>query len=187
MCTAACNCPTADAPLTAHHQQQDDQQRGHEHQQGQPDVVPHLGGGGAAGSERRGGGRARPAGGRAGARLQRRAPGAARRRGGMGGGRPQGAGRRGADTAAGGPTRPTLLHAAAGGARAEACRGMPLPPHRSREPGTRCRETPAATGCASMADTTRLWKESTGTGTRGDRTALVAALPRVSSALTNGR
>lgn len=62
-----------------------------------------------------------------------------------------------------------------------------LPPHRSREPGTRCRETPAATGCASMADPTRPWKERTGTGTRGDHTALVAALPRVSSALTNGR
>lgn len=171
---------------TAHHQQQDDQQRGHEHQQGQPHVVPHLGGRGASGSEQRGGGRVRPAGGsRASAAGSGRsaAPGRHGRRAPPGGG----AGWRGADTAAGGPTRPTLLHAPAGGARAEACRGMPLPPHRSREPGTRCRETPAATGCASMADPTRLWKERTDTGTRGDHTALVAALPRVPSALTNGR
>lgn len=69
-------------------------------------------------------------------------------------------------------------HLGADGARAEAGREAPLSPHRSGEPGTRRPETTAAAGCASMADTTRLWTgKRASTGTRGDHTAFVAARP----------
>nr|XP_058933761.1 uncharacterized protein LOC131764487 [Kogia breviceps] len=59
-------------------------------------------------------------------------------------------------------------------------RGAPLTPHRSGEPGTRRPETPAAAGCASMADAARPWRgQRASTGTPGGHPALVVARPRV--------
>lgn len=158
---------------TAHHQQQHDHQRGHEHHQGQPDVVPHLAGRRAVGAWLRSGGRGGPG---AGAGLQRRAPEAA----GLQGRRaPLGSAPKGRSGAARGrPARRALLRSPARGARCEARRRAPLPPHRSGEPGTRSPETPATAGCASMADVVRpRTGERASTGTRGGHTALVAVRP----------
>ena len=154
---------------TAHHQQQHDQQRGHEHEQGQPDVVPHLGHRRAAGSGRRASGAsgASAAGagrGKAPGRHGRRTPpgSAPRRRG--------GAGRRGGGHRSGPADRPTALPKPVWPMERgrEAERGAPLPSHRSGEPGSRRPETPAAAGCASMAEAVHQPRgEKASSGTRG--------------------
>lgn len=128
-----------------------------------------------------GGGRAAAAGRAARPGLQRRAPGAAGPRAGMGGGRPSaappggGAGRRGGGRGCR-PDRPSLSPRPAGRGLAR----VSLRPHRSGEPRTRRPETPAAAGCAPMADAASSWiGETASTGPRGGHPALVATRPRV--------
>lgn len=128
-----------------------------------------------------GGGRAAAAGRAARPGLQRRAPGAAGPRAGMGGGRPSaappggGAGRRGGGRGCR-PDRPSVSPRPAGRGLAR----VSLRPHRSGEPRTRRPETPAAAGCAPMADAARSWiGETASTGPRGGHPALVATRPRV--------